>query len=150
MTKDEFLSEFSLDYKELNDIYNMYQTYISTEDLNKHFDSNYYLIEESDNYLLDFILKKYDVIYEIVHKIFNVNKIEINKNIDTIIDSIDFTEIFSLNMFSINVNIPILINNFTDVLIDLNLYKKININKYYVISVLNNILPYKITNYETY
>lgn len=150
MTKDEFLSEFSLDYKELNDIYNMYQTYISTEDLNKHFDSNYYLIEESDNYLLDFILKKYDVIYEIVHKIFNVNKIEINKNIDTIIDSIDFTEIFLLNMFSINVNIPILINNFTDVLIDLNLYKKININKYYVISVLNNILPYKITNYETY
>nr|DAR76409.1 MAG TPA: hypothetical protein [Caudoviricetes sp.] len=150
MTKDEFLSEFSLDYKELNDIYNMYQTYISTEDLNKHFDSNYYLIEESDNYLLDFILKKYDVIYEIVHKIFNVNKIEVNKNIDTIIDSIDFTEIFSLNMFSINVNIPILINNFTDVLIDLNLYKKININKYYVISVLNNILPYKITNYETY
>ncbi len=150
MTKDEFLSEFSLDYKELNDIYNMYQTYISTEDLNKHFDSNYYLIEESDNYLLDFILKKYDVIYEIVHKIFNVNKIEVNKNIDTIIDSIDFTEIFSLNMFSINVNIPILINNFTDVLIDLNLYKKININKYYVIFVLNNILPYKITNYETY
>lgn len=150
MTKDEFLSEFSLDYKELNDIYNMYQTYISTEDLNKHFDSNYYLIEEPDNYLLDFILKKYDVIYEIVHKIFNVNKIEVNKNIDTIIDSIDFTEIFSLNMFSINVNIPILINNFTDVLIDLNLYKKININTYYVISVLNNILPYKITNYETY
>lgn len=150
MTKDEFLSEFSLDYKELNDIYNMYQTYISTEDLNKHFDSNYYLIEESDNYLLDFILKKYNVIYEIVHKIFNVNKIEVNKNIDTIIDSIDFTEIFSLNMFSINVNIPILINNFTDVLIDLNLYKKININKYYVIFVLNNILPYKITNYETY
>ena len=150
MTKDEFLSEFSLDYKELNDIYNMYQTYISTEDLNKHFDSNYYLIEESDNYLLDFILKKYDVIYEIVHKIFNVNKIEVNKNIDTIIDSIDFTEIFSLNMFSINVNIPILINNFTDVLIDLNLYKKISTNKYYVIFVLNNILPYKITNYETY
>lgn len=74
----------------------------------------------------------------------------IEENLDTISDSLDFTEIFSLNMFSINVNIPILINNFTDVLIDLNLYKKININKYYVISVLNNILPYKITNYETY
>lgn len=150
MTKDEFLSEFSLDYKELNDIYNMYQTYISTEDLDKHFDSNYFLIEESNNYLLDFILEKYDVIYEIVHKIFNVKFSELDENINTIIDSLDFTEIFSLNTYSINVNISKLVNYITDILIDLNLYKKININKYYVISVLNNILPYKITSYETY
>lgn len=150
MTKDEFLSEFSLDYKELNDIYNMYQTYISAEDLDKHFDSNYFLIEESNNYLLDFILEKYDVIYEIVHKIFNVKFSELDENINTIIDSLDFTEIFSLNIYSINVNISKLVNYITDILIDLNLYKKININKYYVISVLNNILPYKITSYETY
>lgn len=150
MTKDEFLSEFSLDYKELNDIYNMYQTYISAEDLDKHFDSNYFLIKESNNYLLDFILEKYDVIYEIVHKIFNVKFSELDENINTIIDSLDFTEIFSLNTYSINVNISKLVNYITDILIDLNLYKKININKYYVISVLNNILPYKITSYETY
>ena len=55
---------------------------------------------------------------------------------------------FSLYEFSINVNITILINRLTDILIDLDLYKEIDIDKYYVESVLNKILPYKITTYE--
>lgn len=72
----------------------------------------------------------------------------IDENLDTIVDSLDFTEMFSLYEFSINVNITILINRLTDILIDLDLYKEIDIDKYYVESVLNKILPYKITTYE--
>lgn len=73
---------------------------------------------------------------------------DIDENLATIIDSLDFTEMFSLYEFSINVNITILINRLTDILIDLDLYKEIDIDKYYVESVLNKILPYKITTYE--
>ena len=150
MTKDEFLSEFSLDYKELNDIYNSYKIYIDNESLSKLYDSNYYIIEEADYYLLDYIIKYHNVIYKIVNNIFNVDDPELDENLDTIIDSLDFSEMFSLNNYSINVNVDILINRLTDILIDLNLYKEINIDKYYVESVLNKLLPYKIITNETY
>lgn len=149
MTKDEFLSEFSSDCKELNDIYNRYQMFIFTENLDKLYDSNYYIIEDPGLYLLDYIIKNHNVIYEIVNNIFNIDDPELDENLDTIIDSLDFTEMFSLFNYSINVNINILINRITDILIDLNLYKEVSIDKYYVESVLNKILPYKITTYET-
>lgn len=144
MTKEEFLSEFSSDYTELNGIYNKYQIYIENENLSKLYDSNYYIIGEVNYYLLDYIIKHYNVIYEIVNNVFNIEDPELDENLDTIINSIDFTEIFSLYNYSIKVNIDLLINYLKDILVDLNLYKEININKYYVESVLNKLLPYKI------
>lgn len=148
MTKEEFLSEFSSDYKEINDVYNRYQNYIFIECLDKSYDSNYYIVDEPSFYLLDYIIKHHNVIYELVNQIFGVDDPELDENLDTIVDSLDFTEMFSLYEFSINVNISKLINNIKNILIDLNLYKEININKYYVESVLNKTLPYKITTYE--
>lgn len=148
MTKEEFLSEFSSDYKEVNDVYNRYQNYIFTECLDKSYDSNYYILDEPSFYLLDYIIKHHNVIYEVVNNVFNVDDPELDENLDTIVDSLDFTEMFSLYEFSINVNITILINRLTDILIDLDLYKEVDIDKYYVESVLNKILPYKITTYE--
>ena len=114
------------------------------ENLSKLYDSNYYIIGEANYYLLDYIIKHYNVIYEIVNNVFNIEDPELDENLDTIINSIDFTEIFSLYNYSIKVNIDLLINYLKDILVDLNLYKEININKYYVESVLNKLLPYKI------
>lgn len=74
---------------------------------------------------------------------------ELEENIDIIHDSLDFSEMFSFYNYSVNVNINKLINSITDVLIDLKLYKEINIDRYYIESVINKSLPYKITTYET-
>lgn len=147
MTKEEFLSGFSEDYSKLNDIYNRYQIFIDCEDL--VYDSDYCIIDEPSEYLLDYIIRNHDVIWELINQVFNIDDQELDENLDIIIDSLNLKEIFALYNYSINVNISKLINSITDILIDLNLYKKIDINKYYVESVLNRMLPYKITTYET-
>lgn len=149
MTKDDFLSKFSSDYDELNNIYNTYQIYIfNEEDLNNDY-SNYCITEEPEYYLLEYILIKYNVFYEVINNVFDVDDSELEENIDIIHDSLDFSEMFSLYNYSVNVNINKLINSITDVLIDLKLYKEINIDRYYIESVINKSLPYKITTYET-
>lgn len=147
MTKEEFLSGFSEDYSKLNDIYNRYQTFIDCEDF--VYDSDYCIIDEPSEYLLDYIIRNHYVIWELINQVFNIDDPELDENLDIIISSLNLKEIFSLYNYSINVNISKLINSITDILIDLNLYKEIDINKYYVESVLNRILPYKITTYET-
>lgn len=147
MTKEEFLSGFSEDYSKLNDIYNRYQIFIDCEDL--VYDNDYCIIDEPSEYLLDYIIRNHDVIWELINQVFNIDDPELDENLDIIISSLNLKEIFSLYNYSINVNISKLINSITDILIDLNLYKEIDINKYYVESVLNRILPYKITTYET-
>lgn len=147
MTKEEFLSGFSEDYSKLNDIYNRYQIFIDCEDL--VYDSDYCIIDEPSEYLLDYIIRNHDVIWELINQVFNIDDPELDENLDIIINSLNLKEIFALFNYSINVNISKLINSITDILIDLNLYKEIDINKYYVESVLNRMLPYKITTYET-
>lgn len=147
MTKEEFLSGFSEDYSKLNDIYNRYQIFIDCEDL--VYDNGYCIIDEPSEYLLDCIIRNYDVIWELINQVFNIDDPELDENLDIIINSLNLKEIFALFNYSINVNISKLINSITDILIDLNLYKEIDINKYYVESVLNRMLPYKITTYET-
>lgn len=147
MTKEEFLSGFSEDYSKLNDIYNRYQIFIDCEDF--VYDSDYCIIDEPSEYLLDYIIRNHDVIWELINQVFNIDDQELDENLDIIISSLNLKEIFSLYNYSINVNISKLINSIIDILIDLNLYKEIDINKYYVESVLNRILPYKITTYET-
>lgn len=150
MTKEEFLSGFSEDYSKLNDIYNIYQMYICTEYLDITNYSNYSIIEDPDCYILEHILNSHNVIYELLTNVFNIDdsNIDLDEIIDTITNSMDFTEIFSLYNFSINVRINTLINKFKDMLSDLNLYNGVDVNKYYLESVLNKILPYKITIYE--
>lgn len=150
MTKEEFLSGFSEDYSKLNDIYNIYQMYICTEYLDITNYSNYSIIEDLDCYILEHILNSHNVIYELLTNVFNIDdsNIDLDEIIDTITNSMDFTEIFSLYNFSINVRINTLINKFKDMLSDLNLYNGVYVNKYYLESVLNKILPYKITIYE--
>ena len=147
MTKEEFLSGFSEDYSKLNDIYNRYQIFIDCEDL--VYDSDYCIIDEPSEYLLDYIIRNHDVIWELINQVFNIDDPELDENLDIIINNLNLKEIFALFNYSINVNIAKLINSITDILIDLNLYKEIDINKYYVESVLNRMLPYKITTYET-
>lgn len=150
MTKEEFLSEFSSDYNQLSNIYNRYQIYIFSENLDWKYESKYNIVKDTDRYLLNYIIEYYDIIYYIVNTIFKINNPELIDNLNIIKDSLDLTEIFSLYSYRINVNISKLINNIKNILIDLNLYKEININKYYVKSVLNKLLPYKITTYETH
>ena len=147
MTKEEFLSGFSEDYSKLNDIYNRYQIFIDCEDL--VYDSDYCIIDEPSEYLLDYIIRNHDVIWELINQVFNIDDPELDENLDIIISSLNLKKIFSLYNYSINVNIPKLINSLTDILIDLNLYKETDIDKYYIESVLNRMLPYKITTYET-
>lgn len=147
ITREEFLSGFSEDYSKLNDIYNRYQIFIDCEDL--VYDNDYCIIDEPSEYLLDYIIRNHDVIWELINQVFNIDDPELDENLDIIINSLNLKEIFALFNYSINVNISKLINSITDILIDLNLYKEIDINKYYVESVLNRMLPYKITTYET-
>ena len=150
MTKDEFLSEFSSDYTILNDVYSKYQMYISSEYLNKTFDSYFDISESPEYYLLDYVITHYDVIEKLVNTVFKIDDPELDENLDYIIESIDYTKIFSLFYYSIKVDIDLLINSLKDILVDLNLFKEINIDKYYVESVLNKLLPYKIITNETY
>lgn len=150
MTKDEFLSEFSSDYTILNDVYSKYQMYISSEYLNKTFDSYFDISESPEYYLLDYVVTHYDVIEKLINTVFKIDDPELYENLDYIIESIDYTKIFSLFYYSIKVDIDLLINSLKDILMDLNLYKEVSIDKYYVESVLNNLLPYKIIANETY
>ena len=149
MTKEEFLSEFSSDYNQLSNIYNRYQIYIFSENLDWKYESKYNIVKDTDRYLLNYIIEYYDIIYYIVNTIFKMNNPELIDNLNIIKDSLDLTEIFSLYSYRINVNISKLINNIKNILIDLDLYKEVDIDKYYVESVLNKLLPYKITTHET-
>ena len=105
MTKEEFLSGFSEDYSRLNDIYNRYQIFIDCEDL--VYDSDYCIIDEPSEYLLDYIIRNHEVIWELINQVFNIDDPELDENLDIIISSLNLKEIFSLYNYSINVNISL-------------------------------------------